>query len=158
MFFPVVMYGCESWTIKKAECWRIDGFELWCLLEKTLESPLDCKEMQLVHPKGNKFWIFIGRTDVEAEVPILWPPDVKNWFIWKRWEEKGTREDEMVGWQHWLNGHEFEEALGIGDEKGGLVCCSPWGCKGLDVTEQLNWTDLRPQFCNSDTSWAGYMV
>ena len=110
MVFPVVMYGCESWTIKKAEHWRIDTFELWCW--RRLLSPLDCKEIQPVHPKGNQSWIFIGRSDAEAETPILWPPEAKNWLIgkdpdaWKdwRWEEK----DEMVGWHHWLNGHECE--------------------------------------------------
>ena len=119
------------------------------VLEKTLESPLDCKEIQPVNPKGNQSWIFIGRTDVEAETPILWPPDVKNWLIWKdpdagkdlRQEEKGTTEDEMVGWHHWLNGHEFGKSLGVGDGQGGLVCCSPWGRKESDTTEQLNWTD-----------------
>ena len=103
MVFPVVMYGYESWTIKKAERRRIDAFE--CGMGETLESPLDCKEIQPVHPKGNESWIFIGRTDAEAETPILWPPDAKNWLIWKdpdagkdwRWEEKGTAEDEMVG-------------------------------------------------------------
>ena len=113
--FPVVMYGCESWTIKKAEWQRIDSF--WTVvLEKTLESPLDSKEIQLVHPKGNQSWVFIGRTDAEAETPILWPPDSKNWLIWKdpdagkdwRWEKKGTTEDEMVRWHHWLNGHGIE--------------------------------------------------
>jgi len=112
MVFPVVMYGCESWTIKKAECWRIDAFELW--LEKTLESPLDSKEIQPVH-QGNQSWIFIGRTDAEVETPILWPADVKNWLIWKDpdagkdWSqgEKGMIEDEMVGWHHQLNGREF---------------------------------------------------
>ena len=111
--FSVVMYGCESWTIKKAEHRRIDAFELWCW-EKTLESPLDCREIQSVHPKGNQSWIFIGRTDAEAETPILWPPDVKNWLTGKAphagkdWgqEEKGMTEDKMVGWHHWLNGHE----------------------------------------------------
>ena len=114
MIFPVVMYGCESWTIKKAERWRIDSFEL-LVLEKTLESPLDCKEIQPVHPKGDQSWEFIGRTDVEAETPVLWPPDAKNWLIWKdpdagkdwRQEEKGTTEDKMVCWHHRLNGHEF---------------------------------------------------
>ena len=114
MVFPVVIYGCESWTIKKAEHWRIECF--WnVMLEKTLESPLDCKEIQSVHPKGNQSWIFIGRTHAEAETPILWPPDVKSWLIWKdpdagkdgRWEN-GMTEDEMVGWHLWLNGHEFE--------------------------------------------------
>ena len=114
MVFPVVMYGCESWTIKKAECYRIDAFKL--VLEKTLESPLDSKEIQLVHSKGNQSWIFIVRTDAEAETPILWPPDVKHWLIWKdpdagkdwRQKEKGMTEDEMVGWHHWLNAHESE--------------------------------------------------
>ena len=112
MVFPVVMNGCESWTIKKAECQRIDAFELWCW--RRLESPLDCKEIQPVHPKGNQSWIFTGRTDAEAETPILWPPDVKNWLIGKdpdagkdwRQEEKGMTEDEMVGWHHRLDGHE----------------------------------------------------
>ena len=113
MVFPAVMYGCESWTTKKAECWRIDAFEL---LEKTFESPLDCKEIQPVHPKGDQSWVFIGRTEVEAESPILWLPDAKSWLIWKdpdagkdySWEEEGMTEEEMVGWHHQLNGHEFE--------------------------------------------------
>ena len=104
----VVMYGCESWTIKKAECWRIDAFELWCC-KKTLVSRLDCKETQPVNPKGNESWIFIGRTDVKAETSILWPPAARNWLIRKdpdagedwKWEEKGMTEDEMVGWHHW---------------------------------------------------------
>ena len=145
--FPVVMYGYESWIIKKAEHWRIDAFELWCW--RRLESPLDCKGIQPVNPKGNQFWIVIGRTDAEAETPILWPPDVKNWLIWKdpvagkdwRQEEKGTTKDEMVGWHYRLNGHEFEQAPGVGDGQGGLVCCSPWGCKESDMTKRLNWTD-----------------
>ena len=114
MVFLIVMYGCESWTIKKAECWRFDAFELWCW--RTLESPLDFKEIQPVHPKGNQSWIFIGRTDAEVEAPILWPPDAKSWLIWKdpnaekdwRQGEKGIIEDEIVGWHHQLNGHEFE--------------------------------------------------
>ena len=100
-------------------------------------------------PKGNPSWIFIGRTDAEAETPILWPPDAKSWLIWKdpdagkdwRQEEKGTTEGEMVGWHHWLNAHKFEQALGVGDGQGSLGCCSLWGCKGLDTTEQLNWTE-----------------
>ena len=114
MVFPVVMYGCESWTLKKSEHQRIDAFELWCW-EKTLKSPLDWKDIQLVYPKGDQSWVFIGRTDVEAETPILWPPDAKSWLIWKDpdarkdWgqEEKEMTEDEMVGWHHWLNAHEF---------------------------------------------------
>ena len=115
MVFPVVMYGCKIWTIKKAEHQRIDAFELW-YWRRPLESSLDCKEIQPVHPKGNQSWMFIGRTDAEAQAPILWPPDLKNWLIWKdpdagkdwRWEEKGTTEDEMVGWHHWHDEHEFE--------------------------------------------------
>ena len=114
---------------------------------------LDSKEIQPVHPKGNQSGIFFGRTDAKAEAPILWPPDAKNWLIGKdpdvrkdwRPEEKGTTEDEMVGWHHWLNGHEFKKALGVGDGQGGLVCCSPWGHKELDMTEWLNWTELRDQ-------------
>ena len=114
MVFPVVMYGCEIWAIKIVKCQRIAAFKLWCW--KTLESPLDSMEIQLVHPKGNQSWLFIGRTDAEVETPILWQPDAKNWLIGKdpdarkdwRQEEKGTTEDEMVGWHHWLNGHEFE--------------------------------------------------
>ena len=112
MVFPVVMYGCESWTIKKAEHQRIDAFELWCW-RKLFESPLNSKEIQPVHPKGDQF---TGRTDVEAETPIFWLPDSKSWLIGKdpdagkdwRQEKKGTTEDEMVGWPYWLNGHEFE--------------------------------------------------
>ena len=113
MVFPVVMYGCESWTVKKAECRRIDAFELWCW--RTLESPLDCKEIQPVHSKGDQSWVFIGRTDVEAETPILYPLHVKSWLLGKDpdagrdWgqEDKRTTEDEMAGWHHWLDGHEF---------------------------------------------------
>ena len=141
------MYGCESWTIKKAECRIIDAFELW--LEKTLESPLDSKEIQPVHPKGNRSWIFIGKTDAEAETPILWPPDAKNWFIEKdpdagedwRQEEKRMTEDEMVGWHYRLDGHEFEQAPGAGDGQGSLVCCSPWDFRVRhDWVTELNWT------------------
>ena len=147
MVFPVVKYGCESWTIKKAECWRIDAFELW--LEKTLESPLDSKEIQPVH-QGNQSWIFIGRTDAEVETPILRPPDVKNWLTethldagkdWRQ-EKKGTTENEMVGWHHRLNGHEFGYTPGVGVAQGGLVCCGSWGHKESDTTERLNWAEL----------------
>ena len=106
---------------------------------------------QEVHPKGNQSWIFIGRTDAEAETPILWPSDGKNWLIGKKnpdagkhWrQEKGMTEDEMAGWHHQLNGHEFEQALGVGDGQGSLVCCSPWGCKESDTTERLNWTEVQ---------------
>jgi len=118
--------------------------------EDSFESPLDCKEIQPVHPKGDQSWVFIGRTDVEAETPILWPPDAKSWLIskdpdaGKDWgqEEKGMTEDEMVGWHHWLNGHGFGWTLGAGDGQGGLTCCDSWGCGESDPTEQLNWTKL----------------
>ena len=123
---------------------------LTVVLEKTLESSSDCKEIQPDNPKGNQSWIFIGRTDAEAATPILWPPDVKYWLNGKdpdagkdwRQEEKGTTEDEMVGWHQQLNGHEFEQASGVGYGQGSLVCCSPWGHRVLDITEQLNWTEL----------------
>ena len=115
MVFPVVMYGCDSWTIKKAEHQRINAFQLWCW-RRFLKSPLDWKEIQPVHPKGNQSWISIGRTDAEAETWILWPPDTKSWLIWKdpdagkdwRWEHTGMTEDETVGWHHRLNWQEFE--------------------------------------------------
>ena len=119
------------------------------LLEKTLESPLDCKEIQPVPPKGDQSWVFFGRTNAEAEIPVLWPPHAKSWLIGKDpdagrdWgqEEKGMTEDEMAGWHHQLNGHEFEWTLGVGDGQGGLVCCDSWVAE-LDMTEQLNWTEL----------------
>ena len=149
MVFPVVMYGCESWTIKKAECQRIDAFELLCW-RRLLRVSSTGKEMQPVHPKENQSWILIGRIDAEAETPILWPPDAKSWLIWKDpdagkdWglEEKGTTEDEMVGWHHQLSGHEFKQTLGVGDGQGGLACCGSWHCEELDRTERLNWTEL----------------
>ena len=116
------------------------------ILEKTLESLLDCKEIKPANPKGNQHWIFIGRTDAEAEAPVLGPPDAKSWLIGKDpeagkdWgqQEKGTTEDEMVGWHHQLNGHKFEQALGASDRQGSLTCCSPWGRKQLDMTKRLN--------------------
>ena len=146
MVFPVVMYGCESWTIKKAEHQRIEAFELWCWLEKTLESPLDCKEIKLVNPKGNQPWIFNGRTDVKD--PILQLPDEKCWLIdkgpdaGKDWsqEGKGMTEDGMVGWHHRLDGHEFEWTLGVSDGQGGLVRCNQR--VGHDWVTGLNWTVL----------------
>ena len=146
MVFPVVTYGCESWTIKKAESRRIDAFELWCW--RTLESPLDNKEIKPDNPKETQSWILTKRIDAEA--PILWPPDAKSWLLvkdpdaGKDWgqEEKGTTEDEIDGWHHRLNGHEFEQAPGVGEGQGSLACCSTWGHKELDTTEQLNWTEL----------------
>ena len=148
MAFSVVMYGCETWTIKKAEHQRTDTFELWCW--RRLLSPLDCKEIKPINPKGNQSWIFTGRTDAEAEAPILWPPYVKDWLTGKdpdagkdwRQEQKGTTEDEMVGWHHRLNGHEFEQALGVSEGQRSLACCSPRGHKELDTTELLNWTEF----------------
>jgi len=120
-------------------------------LEKTLESPLDCKEIQPVHPKGDQSWVFFGRNDAKAETPVLWPPDAKSWLIGKDpdagkdWgqEEKRTTEDEMAGWHHQLNRHGFGWTPGVGDGQGGLVCCSSWGCKESDMTEWLNWTERR---------------
>ena len=129
----------------------------WCfqtvVLEKTLESPLDSKEIQPVHGKGDQSWVFIGRTGVEAETPVLWPPDVKNWLIWKDpdagkdWgqEEKGTTEDEMVEWHHRLDGHGFGWTLGVGDGQGGLEYCGSWGRKESGTTEWLNWTLIKEQ-------------
>ena len=146
-------YGFSSshvwmWELDYKESWSPKNWCFWTVvLEKTLESPMDCKEIQPVHPKGNQSWIFIGRTDAEAETPILWPPVVKNWLIGKDpdarkyWrQEKGTTEDEMVGWHHQLDGHEFEQALEVGDGQEGLACCSPWGRKESDTIERLNWS------------------
>ena len=138
------------WELDHKEGWAPKNWCFWTVvLEKSLESPLSCKEMKPVNPKGNQSLIFIGRTDDEAEALILWPSDAKSRLIGKdldagkdwRQEEKGTTEDEMVGWHHWLNGHEFEQALGDGKGQGSLVCCSPWGHKESDTTEQLNWTE-----------------
>ena len=134
-----------------------------CGIGEDPESPLDCKEIQPVHPKGNQSWIFIGRTDAEAEMPILWPPDVKSWLIWKdrdagkdwRQEEKGTTEDEMVGWHHWLNGHGFGWTPEVGDGWGDLACCGSWGCKESDTTERLNWTESRHCLNHLNLWWFG---
>ena len=155
MVFPRVMYRWKSWNIKKAEHQRTDAFELW-YWRRLLKSPLDCKEIQPVNPKGNKPWVFTGRTKAEAEAPILWPPDAKSRLIRKNsdagkdWgqEEKGVTEDEMVGWHHRLNGHEFEKTLGDSEGQGSLACCSSWGHKELDMTKQLynnkgKWTSER---------------
>ena len=138
------------WEFDCKESWALKNWCFWTVvLEKTLESPLDCKEIQPVHPKGNQSWIFIGKTDTEAETPILRPPDVKNWLTGKdsdagkdwRQEEKGRMEDEMVGWHHQLKGHEFEQASVVGDGQGSLVCCSPRCRKESDTTARLNSTD-----------------
>ena len=140
------------WELDYKESWALKNWCFWTVvLEKTLESPLDCKEIQPVHPKGDQFWVFIGRTDAEAEILILWPLDVKSWLIWKDpdagtdWEqeEKGMTEDETVGWHHWLNGHGFGWTLRVGDGQGGLACWGSWGRKESDMTEWLNWTELK---------------
>ena len=148
-------YGFSSshvwtWELDHKEAWALKN---WCfqivVLEKTLESHLDWEEIKPVSPKGNQPWIFIGRTDAEAEIPIFWLPDAKSRLIekdlyagkdWKQME-KWVADDEMVGWHHWHNGHEFEQALGVGDGQGSLACCSPWGHKESYSTQQLNWTD-----------------
>ena len=138
------------WELDYKESWALKNWCFWAVvLEKTLESPLDCKEIQPVHPKGDQSWVFFGRTNVEAETPILWLPDAKGWLIrkdpdtGKDWgQEKGTTENEMAGWHHWLDGHGFGWTPGVGDGQGGLVCCGWWSLKESDTTEQLNWTEL----------------
>ena len=149
-------YGFSSSHVRK---WEVDhkgsmpkNWRLWIVL-KTLESPLDCKEIKPVNPKGNQFWMFIRRTDVEAETPILWPPDAKSWLIredpdaGKEWgqKEKGATEDETVGWHHWLNGHESEQTPGDGERQGSLACYSSWDRKESDVTVWLN--NSEPTMC-----------
>ena len=154
--FPFLLCFCSSsfhsyvwmWQLDYKESWALKNWCIWTVvLENTLENHLNCKEILPVHPKGNQSWIFNGRADAEAQTPVLWPPDVKSWLTWKdpnvgkdwRQEEKGLTEDEMVGWHHRLNGHGFGWTPGVVDGQGGLVCCSAWGCKQLDKTEQLNW-------------------
>ena len=149
-------YGFSSghvwmWELDCEESWALKNWCFWTVvLEKTLESPLDCKEIQPVHSKGDQSWVYFGRSDAKAETPVLWPPHVKSWLIWKYsdagrdWgqEEKGMTEDEMAGWHHRLDGHEFEWTQGVGDGQGGLACCNSWGRKESDTTEWLNWTEL----------------
>ena len=182
MVFPVVMYGCESWKWNwkwrlwhrvPSESWALKNWYFWTVvLEKTLDSPLDCKEIQPVHPKGDQSWVFIGRTDVEAETPIIWPPDVKSRLTGKDpdagkdWrQEKGTTEDEMVGWHHRLNRHGFRWTPGVGDRQGGLACCGSWGRRvGHDWATELNWTESpsKPNlyfwFKHGSTSNPGWFV
>ena len=151
----VHQYGFSSshvwmWELDYRESWVPKNWCFWTVvLEKTLGSPLDCKEIQPAHLKGDPFWVFIGRTDVEAETPILWLLDAKSWLIWKEpdagkdWGQKmGMMEKEMVGWHHQHNGHGFGWTLGVGDRQGDLACCRSWGRKESDMTEQLNWTEL----------------
>ena len=140
------------WELDCDESWAPNNWCFWTVvLEKTLESPLDFKKVQPVHPKGDQSWVFTGRTDAEAETPILWPPHAKSWLIRKDpdagrdWgqEEKGTTEDEMAGWHHQLDGHGFGWTPGVGDGQGDLACCNSWGRKESDTTERLNWTELK---------------
>ena len=138
------------WELDHQEWWVMNWWFWTVVLDKTLESPLDYKEIQQVNAKGNQSWLFIGQTDAKTEAPILWPTDVKNLLIRKdlitgkdwRQEEKRTIEDQKTGWHHWLDKHEFEQAPGVGEGQGSLACCSPWGCKESDMTQWLNWTEL----------------
>ena len=139
------------WELDCEEGWAPKNWCFWTVvLEKTLESPLGCKEIQPVHSEGDQPWDFFGRTDAKAKTPILWPPHVKSWLTGKDsdagrdWgqEEKGTTEDEMAGWHHWLDGRESEWTPGFGNGQGGLACCDSWGRKESDTTERLNWTEL----------------
>ena len=150
MVFPVVMYGCESWTIKKAERWKIDAFELWCW-SRFLRVPWTGRRSNQSILKEISPGCSLEGLIAEAEIPILWPPDMKSWLIWKNpdagkgWgqEEKETTEDEMVGWHHRLSGHGFGWTLGVGDGQGGLVCCGSWGLRvGHNWATELNWTEL----------------
>ena len=150
-------YGFSSshvwmWELDCEESWAPKNWCFWTVvLEKTLESPLDCKEIQAVHSKGDQSWVFFGRNDAKAETPVLWPPHARSWLIGKDsdagrdWgqEEEGTTEDEMAGWHHRLDGREFEWTPGDGDGQGGLACCDSWGLKESDTTERLNWTELK---------------
>ena len=138
------------WELDCEENWALKNWCFWTVvLDKTLESPLDCKEIQPVHSEGDQPWDFFGMNDAKAETPVLWPPHAKSWVIgidsdagrdWGQ-EEKGTTEDEMAGWHHWLDGCESGWTPGVGDRQGGLVCCNSWGCKESDTTERLNWTE-----------------
>ena len=161
MVFPVVMYGCESWTVKKAERRRIDVFELWCW-RRLLRVPWTARRsnqsiLKEISPE------YSLEADAKAETPILWPPDAKNWLVGKdpdagedwRWEEKGMTEDETVGWNHWLDGHEFEQAPGVGDGQGSLACCSSWDLKESGTTDWLNWTELTPIWMKSSKEEQG---
>ena len=157
------------WELDYKESWALKNWSFWTVvLEKTPESPLDCKEIQPVHSKGDQPWMFFGRNDTKAETPILWPPHAKSWLIGKDsdagrdWgqEEKGTAEDEMAGWHHRLDRREFEWTPGVGDGQGALVYCDSWGSKELDTTERLNWTELKPVFykCTSCTLGLGFIL
>ena len=155
-------YGFSSshvwmWDLDYKESWVLKYWCFWTVvLEKTLESPLDCKEIQPVHSEGDQPWDFFGRNDTKAETTVLWPPHAKSWLVGKDFdagrdwgqEEKGTTEDEMAGWHHWLDGRDSEWTPRVGDGQGGLVCCDSWGHKESDTTERLNWTELSIYKCN----------
>ena len=152
------------WELDCEESWALKNWCFWTVvLEKTLESPLDCKEIQHVHPKGDQSWVFIGKTDADAETPILWLPHAKTWLIVKDpdaerdWgqEKKGKTEDEMAGWRQWLDAHEFGWTSGVGYGQGGLVCCDSLGCKQSDMTERLNWTEDE---CNCVVIWTFFRI
>ena len=160
------------WELDCEERWAPNNWCFWtAVLEKTLVSPLDGKEIKTVHPKGDQSWVFIGRTDAEAETLIRWPPQVKGWLIGKDpevgrdWgqEENGTTEDEMAGWHHRLDAHEFGWTPGVGDGQGGLACCNSWGRKESDMTERLNWTELMSSlekclFTSSAVFWIALFI
>ena len=155
------------WELDCEESWALKNWCFWTVvMEKTLESPLDCKEIQPVHPKGDQPWDFFGRNDAKAETPVLWPPHANSWLIGKDsdagrdWgqEEKGTTEDEMAGWHHWLNGPESEWTQGVGDGHGGMVCCNSWGCKESDMTERLNWTVAPEMFWDVNKLELSYLL
>ena len=149
-------YGFSSghirmWELDCEGSWAPKNWCFWTVvLVKTLESPLDCKEIQQVHSEGDQSWVFFGRNDAKTETPVLWPPHAKSWLIGKDsdagrdWgqEEKGTTEDEMAGWHHWLDGRESEWTPGVGDGQGGLACWDSWGCKESDTTKRLNWSEM----------------
>ena len=147
MVFPVVVYGCESWTTKKSECWRTDAFELWCW-RRLLRVPWTARRSNQSILKGISPGCSLEALMLKSWNSKLWPPHVKSWLIGKDsyagkdWgqEEKGMTEDEMAGWHNWLDRHEFGWTLGVGDGQGGLACCNSWGCKESDTTEWLNWT------------------
>ena len=163
-------YGFSSshgwmWNLDYKESWALKNWCFWTV-EKTLESPLDCKEIQPVHPIGDQSWVFIGRTDVEAETPVLWPLHAKSWLIGEdsdagrdsAQEEKRTTEDEMAGWHHRLDVHEFRWTLGVGDGQGGLACFDSWGRQESDKTEWPNWTELNWSLINTDAKILNKMV
>ena len=157
-------YGFSSghvwmWELDCEETWTPKNWCFWTVvLEKTLESPLDCKDIQPVHSKGDQSWMFFGSNDAKAETPVLWPPHAESWLIVKDYdagrdcgqEEKGMTEDEMAGWHHWLDGRELKWTLGVGDGPGGLACCNSWGRKESDTTEWLDWTELNGWNWNDD--------